>query len=68
VVEVDLLPFLGRAGAEVVAAGQGLELHVQQPRGVVGALEEGADAQEVQRLVLQHGAHGHAAAQVASGT
>jgi hypothetical protein len=41
-----------------------MELHVEQARGVVGALEEGADAQEVQRLVLQHGAHGDAAAQV----
>ena len=27
-----------------------MELHVEQPRGVVGALEEAADAQEVERL------------------
>jgi hypothetical protein len=41
-----------------------MELHVQQPRGVVGPLQEGAEAQEVQGLVLQHGAHGHTARQV----
>ena len=52
------------AGAEEVAAGQGLELDVEQARRVVGALEEGADAQEVQRLVHQHRADGDAAALV----
>ena len=43
---------------------QRVELHVEQARRVVGALEEGADAQEVERLVLQHRADGDAARQV----
>ncbi len=41
-----------------------MELHVDQPGGVVGALQKGADAQEVIGLVLQHGARGHAAREV----
>ena len=41
-----------------------MELHVEQPRGVVGAFDEGAQAQEVEGLVLQHGAHRDAARQV----
>ena len=43
---------------------QGVVFHVQQPGGVVGALQEGAEADEVEGLVLQHGAHGDAARQV----
>ena len=33
----------------------------ENPRGAVGALEKGADAREVKRLVAQHGADGDAA-------
>ena len=41
-----------------------MELHVEQPGGVVGALQEGADADEVKGFVLQHGADGDAAREV----
>ena len=41
-----------------------MELDVEQARRVVGALEEAADAQEMERLVLQHRADGDAARQV----
>jgi hypothetical protein len=36
-------------------------LHVENARGVVSALEQSAEADEVQRIVLEHGAEGHAA-------
>ena len=41
-----------------------MELHVEQARRVVGTLQEAADAQEVERLVLQHRSHRDAARQV----
>ena len=41
-----------------------MELHINQPRRVVGALEESAQLQKVKGLVLQHGAQRHPARQV----
>ena len=63
-VDLDVLAAAAIRGATVVLALDRMELHVEQPRGVVGALEEAADAQEVERLVLQHRAHRDAARQV----
>ena len=71
-VELDLLVGLGRVfgvGAALILAHapavelalDRVKLDVQQPGGVVGPLQEAADAQEVKGLVLQHGAHRHAA-------
>ena len=55
----------GSLGSAIVAVGPAfMELHVQHARGVVGAFQVHADAQEVQGLVLQHGADGDAARQV----
>ncbi|KAI1691234.1 hypothetical protein DdX_22007 [Ditylenchus destructor] len=54
VIEVVLLIFLG-GGAEELAVER-VELHVDQARCVVRTFEEGAQAREVEGLVLQHGA------------
>ncbi|MDT4845874.1 hypothetical protein FQZ97_798750 [compost metagenome] len=62
VIEVVLL-ILFAGGTEEVALHR-VELHVQQARRVVGPLQEGAHAVEVEGLVLQHGAHRHAAREV----
>ena len=62
-IEVDLLDVSHIAFAKVVFR-QGLEFHVEQTCRVVGALQEGANAQEVQRNVLQHRAHRHTPAEM----
>ncbi|MNN20308.1 hypothetical protein D3C81_1335810 [compost metagenome] len=59
VVEIVLLA----VGIAVVAA-RGLELDVEDPRGIVGALQEGAQPHEVEGIVLEHGAELHATSQV----
>jgi len=59
VVEVAFLVAVAGAAKEIVL--DGVELHIQQARSVVRALQEGAHAQKVKRLVLQHGAQHHTA-------
>ena len=61
-VEVVLL-VLFAGGAEEVALDR-MELHVDQARRVVGPLQEGAQAHEIQGFVHQHGADRDAARQV----
>src|SRR5665648_176042 len=38
--------------------------HIENARGVVGALDEGAEPDEAEAVVVQHGAEHHAAEQV----
>jgi hypothetical protein len=52
----------------VAPAPAAVVFHVEDARRVVGPFQEGAEADEVHRLVLQHGAERDAARQVASGT
>ena len=61
-VEIQFLLVHQITDVEFVVAG--VEFHVQQARGVVGAFQKGAQAQEPERLVHQHGAQHHAACQV----
>ena len=61
-VEIVLLVLLAGCAEEV--ALDRVELHIHQPGRVVGALQKGAQAQEVEGLVLQHGAQRDPARQV----
>ncbi|MDT4850785.1 hypothetical protein FQZ97_849440 [compost metagenome] len=62
VVEVVFLIELAGVAEEV--AVHGVELHVKQARGVVGPLQKGTHAVEVERLILQHGPDGDTAREV----
>ena len=53
-----------RAADVVDRRQQDVVFHVQDARGVVGALEEGAQAREVERLAAHDGAVGDAAKQM----
>ncbi len=61
---IEVVLEVAGVGRTVEIALDRVELDVEQPRGVVSALQEGADAHEVQRLVLQHGADLHPARQM----
>ena len=61
---VEVVVLVLRRGRAHEVALHRVKLHIQQPRRVVGPLQKRAQPHEVQRLVLQHGAHRHPARQV----